>query len=113
MSDDDAPDVMSGRYEVPHAAPEPARARPGHTAPRVAGGELPEIPPTVGAIVEKARALFRVARHPYADPLWPHLRPELIQVKAHLGRMLREEPDRDDVAALLEEVRAWLGGRVV
>lgn len=97
---------------IPSARPEPARARPGHAAPRVPGGELPEIPPTVGAVLEKARALFRVARHPYGDPLWPHLRPELVSVRRYLVTLLRAEPDRDDVAILLEEVSAWLGGRV-
>lgn len=102
-----------GGVPVPHAEPEPARVRDGHHAPRVEGGTLPDVGVTVLAICEKARALWRTARHPYADAMWPHLRPELIQVKAHLGRMLREDPDRDDVAMLLEEVRVWLGGRVV
>ena len=99
---------------IPAAPPEPARVRDGLHAPRVEGGTLPEIPPTVMAAVQTARQLFRVARQPYGDPMWHgHLRPLLIQVKAHLGRMLREDPDRDDVAMLLEEVRVWLGGRVV
>lgn len=100
--------------QPPAAPPEPARVRDGHHAPRVEGGVLPEVPANVMAVIIQARYLFKVARNPYADPMWQgHLKPQLIQVKAYLGRMLRAEPDRDDIAVLVEEVRVWLGGRVV
>jgi hypothetical protein len=99
-------------YGTPIVAADPAGAGASvRTGPHVPEHDVPDLPivaTDLGAILQ-ARQLFRASRLPRCDATWPHLRPHLLADEARLQRMVREDPDDDESAALLQEVRRYLG----
>jgi len=86
-----------------------AEVRPGPTAPHPDhGGTLAGVETLLDAI-RQTRELFRVARSPRTDALWPHLRPLLCEAEAWLQRQLRADPQDGASSVLLQEVRRYLG----
>lgn len=69
-----------------------------------------DVGPDAYAAIERARELFRTARQPRADVIWPHIRPHLMAAEARLARILHERPGDPEAAELLREVRRYLGG---
>ena len=105
-------------YHLPGATPryllpeqEPAQVRPGPTAPHPDhGGGVPEAS-TLLESIRQARELFRIARNPASDPLYRHLRPDLLRAEAWLQRQFADDPLDAASAVLLQEVRRYLGRR--
>lgn len=98
---------VTPRYKLPDQ--EQASVRPGPTAPQPDHGAVCFDATTILDAIRQARGLFRVARHPTTDPLYPHLRPLLLQGEAWLQRQLRDDPQDTAAAVLLQEVRRYLG----
>ena len=101
------------RYEPP-APPNHAESRPGNTAPHP-----PATDPSwaaMGRMIDDtliaARNLFRIARNPHNDALWPILKPNLLRIEAILQRAINDRPDDSVAAVMLDEVRTFLGRRM-
>lgn len=100
--------VDPGLCAADRAQPSHVESRPGLTAPHVQGGTIPTIPDDAGSILDASRSLFRTARHPYADAMWPHLRPKLLILESRLERFVPDDTDYDEAAVMLQEVRRYL-----
>ena len=88
-----------------------AEARPGlHVhPPKGTDGTWAAMGRDFDETLRSARQLWKVARHPFQDPLYSRLRPILLVMEVVYEKALRDQPD-DGVAALyVQEIRKFLG----
>lgn len=104
-------DIPARPGPVASAPPQPARARPGHRAPRVEGGHLPDLGGDINDAIRQCDDLFRIERFPYQDIIWTRNRPFLKVAVYKLRNILRADPDDEAARLLSMTIQHWLEGR--